>query len=82
MIKKLRKITPKVDHLSIICAEGEGSLRNHMEMPSQIISAAEHSIASMSLREPDLSKCLVSRIVNAAIRLKNAPHNSIEKYTV
>jgi hypothetical protein len=48
----------------------------------QIINAAEQSMASMSLREPDLSKCLVSKIVRAAIRLKNAPHISIEKYTI
>ncbi len=37
-------------------------------------------MVNISLREPDLSKCLVSRIVKVAIKLKSAPHNSIEKY--
>ncbi len=39
-------------------------------------------MVSISLREPDLSKCRVSNIVKADIRLNKAPHISIEKYIV
>ena len=78
----LKKFTANVEHLTIKAAFSTGALRKKTETASHIIKAAEHSMVSISLREPDLSKCRVSNIVKADIRLNKAPHISIEKYIV
>ena len=78
MIRKLKKYTANVDHLSIESAGCDALPRKLIDAQSLIIRAAEQSNVSISLREPDLSKCLVRKIVKAAIRLKKTPHISID----